>query len=1279
MAEFKPTPAQQRAITAQGHNILVAASAGSGKTKVLVERVMRHLLAGTSITNLLIVTFTNAAALEMKERIKASLQKALTASPAGAEQQYLQEQLRQIDVADITTLDAFCLKLVRQYYYLLGLDPTFRLMTDDTEMQLLADNVYDTLREQYYGDNDADFIALTENFSDASIDESLKRFVFELANYTSALADAPAWLQQIDQNYRLNDQSSEPDEQLSVTAFWQKQFMPYLAAHLREIPDIYALIQAQSDQLEFKTEKAQEKYQAFLQKETAALQQLVALANTPSTTYTQFAQALTKIKFERIPTLGGEAKELIKKLRKDVKDKIKNVRAIFKLTAASQVALMQHGQRVLAKLAEVVTRYRQNLLAAKQRRNAYSFADVEHFALQLLTQKSGKAQAIRHRLQEQYHEIMVDEYQDTNKLQETILQQIAHEQPGNMFMVGDVKQSIYGFRLADPTLFLEKMNSYQPAENVADAPGELIELTDNFRSVKNITAVVNTIFQRLMDVEVGQLDYDETAALRFGAKYYPETLPPVAEVVTYVQEQEDKAAEQPQTTLDARTGQLWAALTRVKQIVKAQQPVAQSDGTLRPVTYGDIAILTRTNQVNVDLAQIARQLDIPLQFNRNDNYYQTTELRVMLAVLKIIDNPNQDIPMVAVLRSPLFGLDENELAALRINEKTGDYFTALTEYWKTVQAQANPYVKGLAKFTTSFQERLAHKVKRFMSLLNDWRDYARKHTVAELIWQIYQNTHYPEFVAGMANGMQRQANLHALYERAAEFEDNNFRGIYPFIRYIDQMRAQEKDIGAAPLAQDDAAVKVMTIHGSKGLEFPVVFLVETNRTINQAPTAHLQPSKKYGAAVDVQMRVKTAAQKGLVQLDDAYPDWMMRYQTLPLLPLRYRQLRQTAAEDMRLLYVALTRAQQALYIVGSIKNHAEFQKMTGEQRQLEGTKIPTDLRLKNQSLFSWIMKALLTTPQLTDELEAKGFEVNSAFVRPDLTPADLAVQFTAMTAKDFAELTTAKHQLFDWSKEVQATLRQTTTQIPAAMRDVVTFDYPHAWLTQTAAYQSVTDIRRLFDDPDEAAMQPATPPVFAPEFNQPKFMQTIPAKPNSAALGTATHLLLQVAQPAATPEVMVANLTAAKEQLVAAGVIEPEVSHLVDVNSIAQFYQTPLGQRVIANQATLKREAPFSLLLPAGQLAQHQGKTVPTQEAQTPILVHGIIDGYFIDDDGQMVLYDYKTDHTNNVKTLLRRYQGQLRLYRMALDHAAVQQHQPQRVKEMWLYLTKYQQLVRVD
>ena len=1242
------TPQQQAAIKTFGQNVLVAASAGSGKTKVLVERVLHLLQNGIGVDELLVVTFTKAAAAEMKERIQKSLQNAIKQLSKNDEQQkqWLQRQLLKLKTADISTIDAFCLHLIQQYYYVIGLDPVFRQLTDQTERQMLAEDVWGQVREAKYGQNEPAFEQLTQNFSNDRSDDGLTEVVMKIFETANARPDPFAWVKKLPLAY-----AWPKDETFQASRLFQQSLAPVLRDKLMNIGQQQAFLikQAQAAGLE----KLEETIKAD-QQQLAALLELL-----PTGSWNQLQTAVQNFKWARLTAqkLTDEQKIVKNRLaeqRDELKKEFKDLQAGFFSQNEEQLQrISNQAQKIVAELSQTVLDFMTAFAAAKKERHLLDFSDIEHLAYQILTDRSPVGKQVQKNLQQHFKEVMVDEYQDTNQLQEAILQQLVTKDPGNLFMVGDAKQSIYGFRQADPTMFLDKMHHYKPQQSKQPATaGCLIQLPDNFRSTETIDEFNNLIFSQLMDEKICGIDYQQTAQLKYGAVRYQELKPRQVEILLYTNQTQSNAAAaspdfepyQPDFSADSLAqGEVRMVGQRIQKLID-DAPQILVEGQKISIRYSDIAILSATRNNNLLILEEFQQLGIPVIVKDAQNYFQTTEIQIMVSLLQLIDNPYQDIPLVSVLRSPIVGLKENELAYLRINDKTDDYFTSVMNFWQNFVPDQ----------TNDFTSRLYQKIDRFIKLLKDLRTFSRRNDLAALIWRIYDQTGFLDYVGGMPNGTQRQANLHALYQRASEYEKMSYHGLFQFVRFILRMQAQQHDLAAAPAQSSTNAVQLMTIHGSKGLEFPVVFLIDTAHQINRQ---------------DLQRAYQLDPQGG-IGIDWLDPQTRIKYPTLQKLLLADRAQTKLAAEQMRLLYVALTRAEQQLIITGA---YADPQKAltNWEKAQTSSTwLLPDSLRQKTSSFMDWLGACLLRHPEFKKQIRS-ATEVQelpqlasfkTAFSIKWVSQDQLPMTPVQTTVKSIQSRLTTKQQL-----ELEKIKKQ------------LSFSYPDQLLTQTTVYQSVSEIKRLFNDPDEAELdfmeqvdRPTQPArarrLVSNDLRLPQFMQTA-QKVAPTQLGTAVHLVLQKISLKTKPTA--AGIARLIEQLVTKGLLEKRIAVKIDQQRILNFFDSSLGKELLLHPQQVQREVPFSLLLPAKQIFPQ------VAGSQADILVHGIIDG-FLATDREVLLFDYKTDfvlpdNQAKIRVICDRYRGQLNLYAQALNKIL---QRP--ITHRYLYLLSASKLIEV-
>lgn len=1210
------TDTQWQAIFDKGDNILVSASAGSGKTTVLVRRVIEKLKAGTTIDSLLIVTFTEAAAREMKERIQAALQQAINQESDEQKRQHFVRQLQLLPTANISTLHAFCLTVIRRFYYLIDLDPNFRMMTDETEILLMKEEIWTQLRDQQYEANDEAFFRLTENFSSDRSDEGVGDLILSLYDFARANPDPVNWLAHLSDHYIGKETFAE-------NTLYQSQIKPTLQENLKTAAH---LLQAAQDYA--RSDEAMEKAALLIDTELGMVETLKALLDSDDVD--GFYEQIQVLRFARYPAFRKpEQKELsqeIKPLRDDAKKLVEQLKAAFPYPPAEMMELLHRSAPVVEKMAAMTEAFMKAFQERKLSKGRLDFNDLEHFTLQIL-QGDGSGSEASTYYRDRFEEVLVDEYQDVNRLQEAILywvRQVDHN-PGNMFMVGDVKQSIYSFRLADPTLFIEKYLAFETENG-----GRRIVLAENFRSRSDVLDFTNLVFQQLMDERVGQIPYDEAAALITGFPHFPESDAFATELLLYEKEHESEE----QLIDDKTEGEMQITALKIRELIESKFMIYDKKAkTNRPITYNDIVLLTPTRKNNLVILDVFKQFGIPMAVNDAQNYFQATEIQTVVSLLQIIDNPYQDIPLVAVLRSPIVGLTEDQLAEIRLANRSSDYYDAVLDYH--VQQEESP---------------LWQTLDGFLAKLNQWREEARRLPIPTLLWQIYEDTAYLDYVVGLPAGQQRYANLVALIHRAEKYEKSSFRGLYQFIRFIEKMQEKNKDLAEPVATPVEDAVRVMTVHASKGLEFPVVFLLDTTKFFNYQ---------------DFQKRYIFEEQLG-AGIQYVNPAENLKFETLPFQAIKQVRLKKALSEEMRKLYVALTRAEQKLFLVGSYKNQADaFKTWQSGLTQAEMVLDPALRLVARGSLMDWVGRTLMRHPDMeavfSEASERKRTIDHPAHFRLSWWNQETItqqVQETLVPVEESKRLLAPDSNIDDLLKRLA-------------------YRYPYQKATQTTSYQSVSELKRLYNDPDDqqttllewrSVSEKTNPQQYRyvqDELAKPKFLQE--TKPLASSIGTATHTVLQMIPLGMTPtqdtlELLIAELV--KKQF-----FSEEIAKKIDRSSILWFYQTELGELLNRSSDVVKREQPFSMLKEADTIFEG------FDEPDAPLLIHGIIDGY-IELADEIILYDFKTDdvfgsQAQIEKKMRERYYGQLKLYCQALEKALSKP-----VKRTYLVLLKPKMIV---
>lgn len=1217
------TDDQWKAIMATGQDILVAAAAGSGKTAVLVERMINKVISKENPINvdeLLVVTFTNASAAEMRNRISEALEKAINQDPTST---HLRKQSSLLNKASISTIHSFCLEVIRKYYYVIDIDPGFRI-ADSTEAQLLRDEVLDELFEEEYGKpNNEDFFRLVDSFTNDRSDVALMDIIRELYDFARSNPSPENYLQDIVRMYEVESESKIEE-------------LPFIRALLLDVElgleGIKGMLQ---NGLELTKQPGgpAPREENFLDDLNIIDTMLTASKDSWNTLY----NAMQSWSFSRAKTCKGDEydKSLVEraqKLRDDAKKKLKSLQEeLFNRKPESFLRDMREMKPLIETLVRLVQAFSDKFNKVKMEKGLVDFADLEHYCLGILQDPAAKREgeiapseaALHYR--NTFKEVLIDEYQDVNAVQEAIIRLVSRdeESTGNKFMVGDVKQSIYRFRLAEPNLFLGKYNRFTgDGENT----GLKIDLARNFRSRKEVLDGTNYLFQQIMGVKVGEIHYDEAAQLVKGASYPEDDQYPV-ELLLVDLEKEESDVEPEESEEDANfdvieleQSQLEARVmaTKIKEMIANQNPVYNpKTKSERPVMYRDIVILLRSMKWAPQIMEEFKQQGIPIYANLSTGYFQATEITIMMSLLKVIDNPYQDIPLASVLRSPIVGLHEDELALIRIGQKDGSFYDALSSF-----CRQNP---------TGESESVYQKVKPFYLMLRDWRSMARQDSLATLIWQLYRDTHFYDYVGGLPGGKQRQANLRALYDRARQYEATSFRGLFRFLRFIERMQERGDDLGAArALGEQEDVVRIMTIHSSKGLEFPVVFVAGLGRSFNMMD---LRKSylldKEFGFAtkyVNVDKRIT--------------------YPSLPQLAFKRKKRMEMLAEEMRVLYVALTRAKEKLYLLASVKSLQKNLEKWEKHLDHRDWLLNDYDRASAGSYLDWIGPALI---RHQDCHRLLGEDIHpSSFVPDDLTQHSSRWKIEVLKPKEI-NIEEDKEEADETWLEKIAEGKSVSIQSPfkEEIEERLSWKYPFHSASSHRSKQSVSEIKRQREMTDEASGTELLRRFKKPLMNRPRFMQEKALSP--AEIGTAMHMVMQHLPLEKTVDHE--SIERLLQEMVRKELLKEEQKSVINPELLMAFVRSQLGQRM-KKAKKLNREVPFSLFLRASEAySDWNGE-------DEPVLVQGIIDCLFEDEEG-LVLVDYKTDGiTDRFKggfeearpILEKRYRVQIELYTRAVE-----------------------------
>lgn len=1204
---------QQQAINTQHKNILVAAAAGSGKTSVLVERVIQHILQKhCDINQILVVTFTNAAAAEMRERIG----KALTEKLSDKDKE---RQLVLLNASSISTLHSFCQNIIRQNFHQINLDPKFRLATQQ-EIDLLKIDVLDELFETKYEQEHNDtFLQFTDTYGNERGDESIYDIILKLYEYSRSQPFSDKWLASLPTYFELKDNNL-------ANCPWLKIIKDGVIDTLEISLNMAENLQQRATNLSLSY------YVDIFAQDIDLIDNLLATART---SWQEIYDAMNNYKFKTMRPP--------KNIPPEIKDEFKLARDEMKKTIAkiNETYLMQTFDDVLADmpvlykqasiLCQVTSDFAMAFAAAKKEKSIVDFSDLEHFTLQILADSSSTAtnlipSSIATSIQEKYTEIMVDEYQDTNGVQEAILQLIASPKVPNLFFVGDVKQSIYKFRLAEPELFLQKYNTYP---KTADCMR--IDLTKNFRSRAQIIDGINFVFSQIMTEKAAELPYGKAEALCCGFDYPPcknqFTLQSPIELTIISKD------DTPQNTDDKLQGFFKEAAYIVERLkaLKQENPFVfdKSIGNYRPLKWRDIVILLRSVQDKATiLAEALRNADIPVYASIETGYFEETEVRIMISLLQIIDNPEQDIPLTAVLYSPIINLSLKDLAFIRLNNKTSNMYKALLDTIEINSETTSPLVTKLLKFIQD---------------LHRWRDYARRHSVPELIWLLLNETGYYDYAGGMPEGLVRQANLRALYDRAAAYEQTSFRGLFRFLRFIHKMRNAGNDLAVArSLGEGEDVVRIMSIHKSKGLEFPVVILADTGKQFNLK---------------DAQNPVLFHKKLGLgLYVNDV--ENHISYQTLSRQAISRQIIHEYKAEEMRVLYVAMTRAREKLIITGTVRSFAKFAQNACSQLTVEVRTLPDYFIEKANSYLDWL-GATIARHKDGKAIRELNQATNSVILNDSSTwQVDFITKISPTAPKVTNEQTLATLNTIKQLKPLPIT--ENNSWVKARLN----WQYPYQAELTIPAKLSVTEIKRRFAN-EEMQSDLGTFAYANKTFKRPQFIQQTTAITN-VEYGTLMHTIMQHLdlQGDLSDKGIEQQLTLMADR---------EIITTTDIKriyrkSIRDFLFSPIGTR-LRRAKSIQRELAFNRMLSADD--KYIQKLYPTATKQNTIFIQGIIDLLFEEADG-LVLLDYKTDNCDEI-TAKQKYDTQIELYAMA-----AQEIMQKPIKEKYLYLFHNRTFVKI-
>ncbi|MBQ3553494.1 MAG: helicase-exonuclease AddAB subunit AddA [Clostridia bacterium] len=1158
---------QKAAIETDGVNLLVSAAAGSGKTAVLVERIIEKITSPvnpTDIDRLLVVTFTNAAAAEMRERISAAIAKKLEENPSS---ELLARQMVLMGKAHITTIHSFCLDILRTHFNLAGIDPNFRI-ADQTEdallrMEALSEVMDELIEDEEFGDS---YYSLTENYSGLKSSADFEDLIQKIFHFVMSLPAPKKWLYEAGEKFSLAGTgfSGSPMEEMIVRAAKET-----VAEILSDYPDLME---------KAKNDDGGDGLFLMLGEEYETLRHAFLMND-----YESLRAWAHSVEFARFPSAPKGSDPRYREYIKDVRTKAKDS---FRKDVADKLLLLEakEMERVLAVesrqmrcLSELVSRLIDRFDEKKTAKNILNFNDLEHRAYRLFVEESGERTPLARSVSEQFDEILIDEYQDTSRLQEAIFAAIKKE--NNLFMVGDIKQSIYRFRNTDPSLFREKKETFSLEEGAGDRK---CILSRNFRSRKEILFGINDIFEKLMSVSLGEIEYNEEEKLYPGIDY-PDALHPVEpelelHIIDPAEDGEEESEEEAES-LDRIEAEALLTAQKIEELIAGGYQVFTKSG-YRTITYRDICILLRSPKNWTEtFLRVLSSYGIPCYTEKSGGFLESNEVATMLSLLNIIDNPHQDIPLLSVLRSQMFAFSENDLAQIRICDRKGDFYDALVK-------------KGQA------EDALSERVRHFLEELAEARRLSGHLPLYELIWTLYQKTGFYDAQGTLSGGTLRRMNLRLLAMRAKEYEKTSFRGLYSFVRFIDNYRQAGGDYdGGRMLGEEQNVVRLMTIHKSKGLEFPVVILCGTGKQMNRKDLSKnvlIHASLGYGPKfIDPELRI-------------TYPTAIREI-------IKKRLEREMLSEEMRILYVALTRAREKLIVIGTKKNTPKYLYSMGIGTETGGKILPNKT-LSAKSYLDWFVMALIThpaCPRLRDSIDYP------------LTLTKTESPWTACIH--------SANELLNPREEAQQERQERQGVDDQAIAALVRYSYPFADDTTLATKITVTELKnsRLREENTDGERM----------YPRPIRLLTEQRKDISgAARGTLYHTAMQWLKLSEyTEEEISRQLLSMQEE----GYFTEEERAVIEPKDLLQFYESEAGM-MMRRADRVDKEVMFAIHIPAKE-------AYPEISSDEDIMLQGVIDCVMVQ-GGEITVLDYKTDYVRFEEEIAERYRLQLEYYARAAE-----------------------------
>lgn len=1179
------TEDQQKVIDLHHRNILVSAAAGSGKTAVLVERIIQMVCNEENqvdIDRLLIVTFTNAAAAEMRERISQGI---ATMQEKYPESSHIERQATLLHNALITTIDSFCLYLVKNHFQEIGLDPAFRV-ADEGEIKLLKQDVLAELLEKHFAAKEEAFEECVEFFCPTGREKNLEEIILKLQEYADSNPWPREWLEACRASY--NVETVEELEASPLGGYLQAYLQKMCGSMVKTLEQIQKLCEEPDGPY---------MYGELVEAECEMLDGLCKCKSLQ-----EWETKLQTLSFKTLSTkkdasVNADKRELAKVKRNHVKEVIKKMNEqFFGTLLSSDVEHIKCCKGPVNTLLDLTVEFGRLMQEKKRERKILDFSDMEHYALDILLEKDGenlRPGKVALEYQDYFKEVMIDEYQDSNLVQELLLLAVSGEWSGNYnrFMVGDVKQSIYKFRLANPGIFLEKYNTYEKT----NADRQRIDLSMNFRSRDSVIRTVNYVFERLMSEETGGIDYDEDAALYAGLPY-PENEESFSELLLLNKPDEEEE-------LDAKEAEARLVAKKIKELKAGYMVTQKGTDMLRPAEYKDMVILLRTTSGwDETFKKVLESEGIPVYITSKTGYFAATEVQELLQFLRVLDNPRQDIPLFGTMKSVFGGFTEEEIAKLRSLNRKVSLWDLLCEQAGASETNVDEERVAGNGVGHKCAEVCAEKAADFIKRIRRYREYAVYMPIRELLQTIVEESGYLHYVSALPGGSKRKINVEMLFIKAADFEKTSYFGLFHFVRYIEQLEKYDVDFGQDDMLDENAnVVRIMSIHKSKGLEFPITFVSGLGKKFNM-----MDVNKSF--LMDMDWGIGT----DYVNAKERY-----RAKNIYRTGLAVKQKEENLAEELRVLYVALTRAREKLIMTAVLEDAEE--KWEKRDAVVQGI-LPFERFMNAGTFLDYLLPVL-------DESVARV----SFFTTADLEVAEVTEQLKLLERKQMLE------RMPEYLDEA----------LLAKLQERFAYTYAYENLQGLYTKTTVSELKiAAMADKDEAAYH---------QFEKPESEPILPAfmrgeKGISATdRGNAYHKVMEIMDFElffAEGELR-ADAAAILEKLLQTAVdnkvMPAEYAEAVSGRKLFHFLENPLAKRMwkAQQEGLLYREQPFVLGIGADKL----NSDFPATEK---VLIQGIIDAFFVE-DGEIVLLDYKTDKVQTAKELWDRYETQLDYYEEAL------------------------------